>query len=127
MDILRWGSQRDRGTKYVISGLRLNSGTGQAWQDNVQWNEKTKQIIINAAWVPLGDGRTNHTYSIRLSLEDVSALVAILGHAGSAGDASLLRDHLRNQVPDLVKLLACATGLVPTPLKEKTPVGSKLA
>ena len=60
-----------------------------------------------------------------LSLDDISALIAIMGHAGAANDASLLRDHLGEELPAIVKLLACATGLLPTPLTE-VKVGNEL-
>lgn len=124
-DIKRHGEQRNRGTKYILKGLSLKSETGRSRVDNVRWHPDNKEIVIGAAWVPHGDGRTNHNYPICLSLEDVSALVAILGHAGSASDASLLRDHLGKQVPALIKLLACATGLVPTPMAEIKPPVNK--
>ena len=118
MDISRRGSERDRGPTSVISGLRLKVGAQSQWENNVRWDATRKQIVIDTRWVKHTDERTHHDYSIRLSLEDVSALITILGHAGSASDANLLRDHLGKQVPALVKLLACATGLVPTPMVE---------
>jgi hypothetical protein len=126
MDILRYGSQRYRGTKSVLSDLSLEPETEDSFADNVSWDKAAKQIVIRASWVPHGDGRTNHEHLIRLDLEDVSALIAILGHAGSATDASLLREHLREQLPALVKLLACATGLVPTPMAETKALAGKL-
>jgi hypothetical protein len=75
--------------------------------------------VIRASNVPVKHGRTSHDYFIYLTLEDVSALLTLLGHARSASDATLLRDHLADHVPALVKLLACATGLVPMPMVEK--------
>jgi hypothetical protein len=118
VDISRHGSRRYRGTTSVISGLRLKIGAEYQWQNNVRWDAANKQIIIDAGWIPHTDGKTKHDYQIRLSLEDVAALVTLLGHAGSASDADKLRDLLSKNVPALVKLLACATGLVPTPMAE---------
>jgi hypothetical protein len=120
MNISRCGSQRFRGMK-ELANIHLNSGTGVGWMDNVRWDAGGKEIIIGAYSVPSGTGPTRHNYSIRLSLHDVSAIVSILGHTGSARDASLLRDHLAKHVPALVKLLACATGVVPTPMPEVKP------
>jgi hypothetical protein len=116
MDILRRGSSRDHGPTFIISGQSLKKA--YEWEANVRWDHISKQIIIFVPSVPYGDGHTNHDYYIRLSLEDISYLVTLLGHAGSATDASSLRDHLRQQVPALVKLLACATSLVPTPMAD---------
>jgi hypothetical protein len=126
MDISR-GAQRDRGQTTVINELVLRVGSEYKWHDKVRWDPATKKVVIDAGWVRHTDGRTHHNYQIRLSLEDVSALVTILGHAGLASDATLLRDHLGKQVPALVKLLACATGLVPTPMAEVKPGAVKKA
>jgi hypothetical protein len=117
MDILRRGSQRDYGTNLIVSNLSLERSLRE--EGNVWWDHKYKQIVIRVPWVQYGDGRTHHNYHIYLSLQDISALIMLLGHAGSADDASLLRDHLGQHVPALVKLLACATGLVPTPIVEE--------
>jgi hypothetical protein len=121
MEIRRRASRRYRGTKAIIPPLSLNWETDDSWKKNVRWDAEKKEIVIRASNVPHSDGRTNHHYFIRLSLEDVSALLTLLGHAGSASDASLLRDHLAEHVPALVKLLACATGLVPKPMAEPEP------
>ena len=91
------------------------------WLDNVRWDSESKQIVIEARYVLHTDGITHHNYRILSSLEDVTALVALLGHAGSASDAELLREHLGKNIPAIVKLLACATGLVPTPMPETDP------
>ena len=125
MDIVRRGSYRDRGSTPVISGLSLKEA--YEWKRNARWDHATKQIIIRVPYVPYGDGRTNHDYHIRLTLEDISSLLRLVGHAGSANDASLLRDHLGQYVPALVKLLACATGLVPTPMVESKDQSDKRA
>jgi hypothetical protein len=61
---------------------------------------------------------TRHDYWISLSLEDISCLIGLLGHAGSANDAKLLRDHLNRQIPAIVKLLACAAGVAPVPITD---------
>jgi len=118
MDIYRHGAYRDRGTTAVIKGVVLDVAGQYGWPGNVRWESSTKHVIVNARLVEYTDGRTHHNYNIRLSLEDVSALITILGHAGSASDAQLLREHLGKQIPALVKLLACATGLVPTPMAD---------
>jgi hypothetical protein len=123
VDIIRYGSQRYRGTKYLFRNLRLRSG--EKWQNNVRWDTGRKQVAIQVNWIPHDDGKTNHTYCINLSPDDVSALLAILAHAGSASDAELLRKHLAKQVPALVKLLACATGLTPVPMPEDTKADAK--
>ena len=91
MEIDRYGSERYRGITSVIGQLPLKAKTGGLWTDNVSWNESKKKIEILAPRVPFGDGHTRHNYLIRLTLEDVSALITILGHAGSASGASLLR------------------------------------
>ena len=117
MDIKRHGAQRYRGTTTVLSNLSLTTGKKYAWENTVRWDNATKQIEIRDSWVPAQDGRTRHTYYIRLSLDDVTALISLLGHAASAEDATLLRDRLGKDIPALVKLLACATGIVPTPMQ----------
>jgi hypothetical protein len=123
MDISRRGSDRDRGTSSIIAGLSFSVGGKYEWQDNVRWDTQWKQIVISVPRVRHQDGRTHHNYQIRLSLNDVASLIAVVGHAGSAKDAELLRTELEKNVPAIVKLLACATGLVPTPMVE-TDAGS---
>ncbi len=115
MDISRKGAERDRGTTSIISGLPLSGGK-EFWTDNVYWDNAKKQVVICAQRVLHTDGKTHHNYTIRLSLKDVTELIGLLGHAGSARDAALFRDHLSKHVPAIVKLLACATGLFPTPI-----------
>jgi len=118
MDISRKGSYRDRGLTEIVSGLSFRTGTKHSWQDNVSWNSYTKRLVIQPRSVPHTDGVTHHDYTIDLTLDDISSLIALLGHAGSASDAKLLRDHLGKHVPAIVKLLACATGIAPTPIEE---------
>jgi len=48
MDINRRGSQRNRGTTSVISGLGLRVGGDYQWENNVRWDSAKKQIVINA-------------------------------------------------------------------------------
>jgi len=118
MDISRVASERVHKTKTIVKDLSLEPGTEGSWNDNVRWDKHNKAIVIHATWVPAGPrGRVHHNYTIKLTLEDVTALIQLLGHAGSASDATLLRDHLQEHLPALVKLLACATGLVPTPME----------
>jgi hypothetical protein len=118
MDISRWGAQRNRGTRDIISGLSFRSGSTHRWLDNISWDTRAKCLIIHDSWVAHTDERTHHHYEIRLSLEDIATLLEIVGHAGAAADASLLRDHLKKHIPALVKLLACATGLLPTEMAQ---------
>jgi hypothetical protein len=118
MDISRYGSTRDRGIRRIIRGLCLKSDKSILIRNKVSWNSQTKQVIISAGHVPHGDGHTNHNYIIQLSLEDISALITVLGDAASGADATLLRNQLDKHVPILVKILACATGLIPIPMSE---------
>jgi hypothetical protein len=118
MDITRRASERFHKMEDLTSNLSLICEAEGSFGDNVRWDKCRKVIVIRVSRVPHPDGRTRHDYDIRLSLEDMSVFIALLGHAGSASDASLLRDHLGEQVPALVKLLACAAGLVPTPMVE---------
>ena len=119
MDISRSGAERDRGTTSIVTGLSFKTDADHSWKNNVSWDQKAKQLVICPRWVPHTDGITRHNYSIRLTLDDISSLIGLLGHAGSASDAKLLRDHLNKHVPALVKLLACATGVAPVPLGEE--------
>lgn len=116
MDILRYGSERFRGTTGIISDLKFDTDGQNRWEDNVHWDKRNKTIVIKAPRVRHTDGKTHHTYEIVLTLDDVTALIVLVGHAGTSSDARLLRDRLAENVPALVKLLACATGLTPTPI-----------
>ncbi|MDB5347275.1 MAG: hypothetical protein JWP89_5652 [Schlesneria sp.] len=120
MKITRQASKRYRGTKTVLS-VSFKDG---ADEDTIHWNSLHKEIGINARSVEHSDGVTHHDYHVSLTLDDISALIGILGHAGSEYDAKLLRDHLKKQVPAIVKLLACATGLLPTPIPENDGKGT---
>lgn len=120
MDILRKGAWRDRGTTTIVSGLSFKTGNKYSWQDNVNWDSRTKHLIIRPRNVPSTDGVTQHDYFIRLTLDDISSLISLLGHVGSATDAKLLRDHLGKHVPAIVKLLACATGVNPMPMYDES-------
>ncbi|MBI2802041.1 MAG: hypothetical protein HYX63_17465 [Gammaproteobacteria bacterium] len=121
MDIYRNGARRDRGTTTIVSGLSLKTNTKYGWDDNVDWDAKAKQLVIRPHYVLHTDGITHHNYSICLTLEDISSLIDLLGHAGSATDSKLLRDHLREQIPAIVKILACATGVAPIPVADEEP------
>ena len=55
---------------------------------------------------------------IKLTLPDISALIHLLGHAGAEQDAVLLRDNLKENIPAIVKLLACATGVQPLEMRD---------
>lgn len=114
MRISRRGASRYRGTK-TIAEIDFAAKNYRDW---ASWNKNSKSVEITGQYVPLGDGRTSHNYKVELSLQDITSLIAILAHAGSATDAELLRKHLKDQIPSLVKLLACATGLVPTPMQD---------
>ena len=116
MDITRSGAARNRGTTTIVAGLSLKTTAKHSWQNNVSWEPGTKEPVIRPRWVPHTDGSTHHNYQARLTLDDVTSLIGLLGHAGSATDAKLLRDHLANHVPAVVKLLACATGVAPMPI-----------
>src|SRR5690348_12547280 len=117
MDISRHASMRYRGKREIISNLRLDSNESQPWRNAVTWDEATNRIEIKAGYVLHEDGVTHHNYIIYLTLEDVAALVTLFGYAGSESNAGLLRKLLEAHIPALVKLLACATGLVPVPIK----------
>jgi len=119
MDISRNGAERNRGTTRIVSGLSFKTTGKHNWENNVSWDSKNKQLVIRPRWVLHTDGITHHNYSIRLTLDDISSLIALLGHAGSATDAKLLRDHLGKHVPAIVKLLACATGVAPVPISDE--------
>ena len=123
--ITRRGAQRDRGLTTIVSNLSFNTTSKHSWENNVSWEPKAKELYIRPRWVPHTDGITHHNYTVTLTLDDISSLIGLLGHAGSATDAKLLRDHLAKHVPAIVKLLACATGVAPVPLPEdSTPVKS---
>lgn len=123
MDITRHGALRNRGTTDLVSNLSLYKGDKPDWRSNVSWNEYHKQIVISGLLIPHQDGVTHHDYQIYLSLEDVSALITIFGHAASEQNAGLLRDLLGKNIPALVKLLACATGLAPLPIADQADTG----
>ena len=120
MDISRWGAERFRGTTDIVTGLSFITEEDQRWKNNVRWDSEHKYLEICPKYVWHTDGVTRYNYSIRLTLDDISSLIALLGHAGSKSDAKLLRDHLSKHVPAIVKLLACATGVAPIPLEENT-------
>lgn len=119
MDISRSGSERNRGTTNIVTGLSFKTDAEHSWKNNVSWDQEAHQLIIRPRWVLHTDGITHHNYSIRLTLDDISSLIGLLGHAGSASDAKLLRDHLSKHVPAIVKLLTCATGAAPVPLGDE--------
>ena len=91
MDISRSGSERYRGTTHIVTGLSFKAGSANRWEDNVTWDAKSKTLVIQPRWVRHTDGITHHNYTIRLTLDDISSLIGLLGHAGAATDAKLLR------------------------------------
>ena len=119
MRITRRGAQRNRGVTTIVSNLSFNTSSKYSWENNVSWEPKAKELRIRPRWVAHADGITHHNYTVSLTLDDVSSLIGVLGHVGSATDAKLLRDHLAKHVPAIVKLLACATGVAPVPLPEE--------
>ncbi len=119
MRITRRGAQRDRGLTTIVENLSFNTSSQYLWENNVTWDSDAKELRIRPRWVPHTDGITHHNYTISLTLDDVSSLIGLLGHAGSETDAKLLRDHLGKHLPAIVKLLACAVGVAPVPLPEE--------
>lgn len=119
MNITRHGAKRFRGVRSIISRLPLTTGAKGYFANNVNWQSLEKTISITAPWVEDASGKSHHVYKISLTLDDVAALIELLGHAGSKKDAKLLRDKLKESVPAIVKLLACATGLEPTEIAEE--------
>lgn len=119
MEILRWGARRDHGSRTIVKALPIRTESKLPWENNIRWDAKTKKLEILPRWVPHTDGVTRHNYAIRLTLDDISSLIGLLGHAAAATDAKLLRDHLSQHVPAIVKLLACATGVAPVPIAEE--------
>lgn len=119
MDITRKGAKRNHGTTTIVSGLSFKTDGKHSWDNNVGWDPRSKTLVIHPRWVLHTDGLTRHNYQIRLTLDDISSLIGLLGHAGSTTDAKLLRDHLGKHVPAIVKLLACATGVAPVPLTDE--------
>lgn len=118
MDISRRGANRNRGRTDIISKLPFISGSERSWRDNVRWHRVDKVIQITAKRIRHTDGKSHHNYTISLTLEDVAALIEILGHAAEKSDAKLLRDKLKATIPAIVKLLACAIGFQPVEIKE---------
>ena len=118
MDISRKGAKRNRGPTDIITGLAFTSRNESYWKDNVRWNTQAKAIFINANWILSTDGKSHHNYTIKLTLADIAALVDLVGHAGAKTDAKLLRDSLAKNIPAIVKLLACATGVQPLEIPE---------
>ncbi len=119
MDISRKGAERNRGRTDIITGLTFTSSKESSWNDNVRWNTHAKAILINAYWIQSTDGKSHHNYTIKLTLDDIAALVELVGHAGAKTDAKLLRDSLAKNIPAIVKLLACATGVQPLEIREE--------
>lgn len=119
MKITRSGHMRDRGETVLVPEVSFNYDGTRPWANDVWWRDKDKTLSINIQAVPHSDGITLHNYRLTLSLADISALIEILGHIGSSGDAGLLRRHLSEKVPEIVRILACATGVsVPSVVEE---------
>lgn len=121
MDVSRRGSIRNRGVNHLISYLQLRSNEPNWRDNNLRWDAKSKHIAITAKGVHSRDGAVYHDYTIQFSLDDVSALIEIVGHLATKTDAVALRDHLVTQIPALVKLLACATSITPAPMPPPVP------
>lgn len=123
MDISRNGSERNHGRTTIISGLPFTSGDEDYYKNNVRWVSGQESIVIKANRVLSIDGKSNHDYTIRITLDDIAALVNIVGHAGAKNNAKSLRDALAKEIPAIAKLLACATGLQPLEISEDVTKG----
>ena len=114
MKITRSASQRTRRNEPIVEDVKLQTLNKDYLRNNVNWNPSTGGIVIIERYVEFKDGKTHHDYYIHLSLDDLAALISLLGqNADSKNDAKRLHDHLNKDIPALVKLLACATGLIP--------------
>lgn len=118
MNISRRGSYKNYGYKTLVSDLSFRVGNKYKFLDDVQWKEADEVLLIKSKFVPHSDGVSHHNYEIVLTLEDISTLIEIVGHAASTTSADLLRDNLSEQIPAIVKLLACATGVAPVPIDD---------
>ncbi|WP_417398224.1 hypothetical protein [Gimesia chilikensis] len=121
MDISRHGAYRNHGEKSILSSVSLAVGNnyGSMYRDNVRWDKEHHRIIIKskATSDPISDSK--YRYTIKLSLNDISNLINILGQAASQDNAAVLRDSLGKHLPAIIRLLSCAAGFVPINIPEK--------
>ena len=121
MKITRTGAQRNRGVTTIIKDISFKTNAKYSWENNVQWDAKTREVVIRPRWIEHTDGVTHHNYSIRLNLDDVTSLLGLLGHVGFHSDAEILRKRLAKHLPAIIKLLSCAAGLSEDDLASKKP------
>jgi hypothetical protein len=110
MDIKRTGAERDHGATTIYGDLPLNGR-----RVYVNWDRDARQLIIRLPAVKTAP-KTQHRYYIHLTLDDITTLIDTIDRDVVGSDANLLHDHLREHLPAIVRLLACATGLATVPL-----------
>jgi hypothetical protein len=118
MNIVRKGSQRNRGSRTLVKGLVLKSRSGRPWSDSLAWNSDSNELVIQVRNVPSQDGKSHHDYTHRITLVDFAEMIDLAAHSGGKSSAKHLRDALSGKVLAITKLLACATGFQPQEIQD---------
>lgn len=97
MNIVRRGSQRNRGPRTLVKGLVLKSRSGRPWSDSLAWNSESIEFVIQVRNVPSQDGKSHHDYTHRITLVDFAEMIDLAAHSGGKSSAKHLRTHYRER------------------------------
>lgn len=77
-------------------------------------NDSTTELRFDG--IPSFDNDAHHQYRIDIPISEMVGLIALLGRDADERHAKALQQTLRNHIPELVRLLAFATGMTPPAL-----------
>jgi hypothetical protein len=83
----------------------------------VMWNEHEKAIVLTVRNVQdIDDSGSHFDYDIVLSGAEVAHILDKISTDGLANRPHQLHDAFKNHIPNLIRLLTCASGSVPGPM-----------
>lgn len=120
MRLNRWGAKRDHGTVTVTYGELSNSG---------KWDKEKGECCFYTGASKDPVTNSNYHHELRLSLEDILALLKMVSNDGILHNPDKVRDMLKikggvTAVESLIKLLCCTIGYIPTTLPGAVAVKS---
>ena len=101
MKISRYGST----AFHSVSTIELDS-------PNFSWDSKTMCITVKQSKIKDFSSKSNHDYTISLSLNDVQKLLAALSE-GASSEPAIFEKNLESSLKSLTRLQAIIAGIVP--------------
>lgn len=111
MELIRCGANRFHGNTTLWSDKPNLLGVRRP-DYFAGWTSRTNNLEISLQKGPSPSGDGEYDYTIVLHLSDIGKLLQKLAASIDAESYPSVREHLKDRLPDLIKLLACASGVI---------------